>query len=44
MSLLATPGYQLQPSSEQVAAPYNYLTNADDRDWETNNLNFLNNF
>jgi len=29
MSLQATPGFQLQPSSEQVAAPYNYLTNAD---------------
>ena len=29
MSLLASPGYQLQPASEQVAAPYNYLTNAD---------------
>tara|TARA_R100000963_G_C4641155_1_gene104771 strand:- start:118 stop:1554 length:1437 start_codon:yes stop_codon:yes gene_type:complete len=29
MALLATPGYQLQPNAEQVATPYNYLTNAD---------------
>ena len=29
MALLGSPGYALQPASEQVAAPYNYLTNAD---------------